>query len=459
VREGEDKRVRRLAFVALVVAAACGQTTKLPPGPSDTFYKPIGIGVYGGKLLVASSNADLRYDDPTGGTVIAVDPSADPAPLAGTINTRSFAGQLVVADPAVCPILNAAAGAITVVPVRGDDVVYRLRTRADGALACDGCETALSSTGWADAFTAGLACGPGIARAYVGYLRSSIGQAVFSQLDLTKDPSEPGFLQTAAVGLGVVQAYAYDAPRKRLYFTRSATAAAGALLWVELGGGCNFDPSRTGACFTDQANAPNGIELRGIVLSSSEAAPRRAYLTARIFDSAAAASSGVRVGDFDGLLIVADLVENLAGRTELHIVKELPIGYGAAEIVRLPARPGKRDVVAALAADDAVLWIYDDETGEAVQIGRDLVGAAPTGAPLVGHQPFGVAADPVAGAGNVARVYVASYEENFVTPIDVPLDDIRGACPVVKAGGTTADGTLTCAATPADVRRIGGGTR
>ena len=445
-------RVRRLAFVALVVAAACGESTKPPPGPSDTFYKPVGLGVYGGKLIVASSNADLRFDDPTGGSVIAVDPFADPASLKGTTNIRSFAGQLVVADPSVCPIQDPDAGAITVVPVRGDDVVYRIRTSADGALACNGCETPLSSAGWADAFTAGLACGPGVARAYVGYLRSSIGQAVFSQLDLTKDPSEPGFLQTAAVGFGSVSAYAYDAPRKRLYFTRTASGSAGTLAFVDLADDCNFDPARGGvACPTGQANAPNGIELRGIVLSTSEAAPRRAYMTARIFDSAAAASSGVRIGDFDGLLIVADLVESLAGRLELRIVNELPIGYGAAEIVRLPARPGKRDVVAALAADDAILWIYDDETGEAVQIGRDLVGAAPTGAPFVGHVPFGLAADPAARAGSVARVYVASYEESTVTPIDVPLDDIRGSCPVAIAGG--------CAATPADVRRIAGGSR
>ena len=200
--------MRRLAFVALVVAAACGESTKPPPGPSDTFYKPIGLAVYGGKLIVASSNADLRYDDPTGGTVIAVDPSASPASLKGTVNIRSFAGQVAIADPAVCPIANPDAGALAIVPVRGDDVVYRIRTTADGALVCNGCDTALSSTGWADAFTAGIACGPGIARAYVGYLRSSIGQAVFSQLDLTKGPGDPGFLQTASFGLGAVNARA-----------------------------------------------------------------------------------------------------------------------------------------------------------------------------------------------------------------------------------------------------------
>ena len=323
---------------------------------------------------------------------ISREPGAKDVLLWGTIPQDDPGGTqaIAIADPAVCPIANPDAGALAIVPVRGDDVVYRIRTTADGALACNGCDTALASTGWADAFTAGIACGPGIARAYVGYLRSSIGQAVFSQLDLTKGPGDPGFLQTASFGLGAVNAYAYDAPRKRLYFTRTATGAAGTLAFVDLANDCSFDPSRGGvACPGGQAVAPNGVELRGIVLSTSETTPRRAYMTARIFDSIAAASSGVRIGDFDGLLIVADLVENLFGRLELRIVNELPIGYGAAEIVLLPARAGKRDVVAALAADDAILWIYDDETGECW---------CPTPGPMGRAATSRVAVSPVASA-------------------------------------------------------------
>jgi hypothetical protein len=76
--------------------------------------------------------------------------------------------------------------------------------------------------------------------------------------------------------------------------------------------------------------------------------------------------------------------------------------------------------VAALAGDDGVVWIYDDETGARFAIGRDPT----TGAPRVGHSPFGLAVDPhVLPGTNSARVYVGSFQEHFVTAIDVPLDD------------------------------------
>lgn len=455
---------RIVMFVLALAAAGCSETVKLESGPLDAFYYPVGLGVravpaQASRLVVASSNADLRYDDATGGSLIAMN-VADPVTIAGAINLSSFAGELAIADPAdpLNPCAVAGAEAVVVVPVRGADLVYLARMAPDGSLSCDGCEVHVGDAARSDPFAVGLACGPGLARAYVGYLRTTL-EVGLTQIDLTAtDLAAPGAVQTASFQeLGQVRGMAYDASRKRLYLTRTVTGDATSLRWVDLTGGCSLDGSAGLVCRTGTTRAgavPRGLELRGIALSNVAAsgAPRRAYLTARIYDPVAAGNAGVRVGDFDGLLLVVDLAEDLAGRLDLRIVDEIPIGYGAADVRVLPPRAGKRDVVVALAADDGLLWIYDDDTGRRTSIARDPT----TGAPLVGHGPSGIAVDPVTRAGTtgeVARVFVASFRENFVTPIDVPLGAPEDACLVVPGSDHAAAGA--CIAPGAAPWRIG----
>jgi hypothetical protein len=91
-------------------------------------------------------------------------------------------------------------------------------------------------------------------------------------------------------------------------------------------------------------------------------------------------------------------------------------------------RPGNADVVAVLAVDEGELLIYDDETRSVHTFTRSDA----TGAPELGHQPYGLAWDP-ALVGTMARLYVGSFAESFVTPIDVPLD---APDQPVFAGGT-----------------------
>jgi hypothetical protein len=440
--------VRRLAIVlAAAAVAACNETSTTSPAPGDQFYQPTGIGVHAGKLLVASSNSDLRYDEDTGGTVIAVDPATSPAALVGSLNVQSFAGGMAIADPlAGCPIASPELGAMALVPVRGEDLLYRIRVGAGGALACDGCALPVAGSAFVDAFSVGVACGSGRARAFVGYLRTTNGASWLTQVDLAKDPSDPTAVQSRSLVLqnaqlvGQVRAFAHDAELQRLYFTRTVNAATTSLLWLDLADGCELVPPevadappacRLGATGVDVI--PRGLELRGIALSSSSVPHRRAYLTARIYDADAATAAGVRVGDYDGLLLVADLVEDLAGQLQLRFVRQIPIGYGASDVVRLPARAGRGDLVAALATDSGMLWLYDDDTGELLSVGRDALGH-----PQVGRVPFGLAADPV-DVGGVARLYVGSFQESTVTRIDVPLD--------VPSGWTIA-GRLTGGVTP-----------
>jgi hypothetical protein len=413
--------------LALALAAACGELSPVESGPTHSFYRPIGIGVYGGALLVASSNADLRYDGDTGGSVITVDPAPAPVggwvPWIGGLNIRSFAGELAVADPAVCPGIT---DALALVPVRGADLLYRVELGAGGAPTCDGCELSLRGHEFTDPFAVTVACGPGFARAYLGYLRSVGGRAWLTQIDLTQaDPTADGAVQHVARGLGQLRAFAFDAQRKRLYAAQTATSATTVIRWYDLAGDCRIDVEELdGGCRGGVAALPPGLEPHGLALANGD--PSRMYVAARIFDTRAAAVAGVRVGDMDGLLLVVNLVDDLAGQTHLQIEKQISIGYGVTALRVFPARtPPRRDAVAVLAAEDGVLWLYDDETDALVAIGRDARGEAATGHALVGAEPYGLAVDPIVRAGNV-RVYVGSYAESFVTPIDVPLDDIDG---------------------------------
>jgi hypothetical protein len=156
--------------------------------------------------------------------------------------------------------------------------------------------------------------------------------------------------------------------------------------------------------------------------------PARAYITARVYDQGAAALAGFRNTDYGGLILVVDLVDNAAGGVDVQLVSAVPIGIGAQEIRVLPRAPGwaptRRDVVAALTVDEGALYIYDDETG-ALQVFRQCstgqTCSPVTGAPLLGHEPYGLAVDP-AVTGATARLWVGSYADSFITPIDVKLD-------------------------------------
>ncbi len=421
--------MRRLVWCAVALALACGETAKTQPGPLDRIYRPTGLAVESGRLLVASSNADLLYDDETGGSVIALDPaSLDSVRVAGAVTVRSFAGDLAVArttsqdpaarDPEACG--TAVPGALALFATRGSNTLNTLRVASDGKLSCDRCGIPLSGT-FSDPFAVTVACGPGRASAFVGYLRSPDGGAWLTEYDLAT-----GALRSARVGAGPVRAFAYDAARDRLYLVGLATGVPTPLRWLELGG-CTFGlAAGAGGCSVGSASLatlPPGIELRSIALAHPfPGAPQRAFLTGRLYDTAAAATAGARTTDFGGRLLVVDLVDNAQGGVDVRPVGEpIDIGKGAQDVRVLPMRTGRRDVVAAVAIDDGVLTILDDDTGAWTQFRRSDGAPSATGAPVLGHQPFGIAVDPVV-TGAAARLYVGSYGENYVTPIDVPLD-------------------------------------
>jgi hypothetical protein len=415
--------VRRLVWLTLLAGAACSEISAVDAGPTSSFYRPTGMGVVAGKLVVASSNGDLLYDTSTGGSVISVDPAIDrgdgKAGLVDGFNIQSFAGEMAIADPAACPDMVAQfPQPLGILPVRGENLVYLLQVDGGGGVHCDGCDLVIGGTEHVDPYFAGIACGNGIARAFVAYLRSSTGAAWISQLDLTKPVSDPAFLQSSPYGTGNIRAFAYDAALRRVYFAVSGLGIGAELLWVDLGGGCLLGDPTAGACPTGFAQLPAGLEATGVALSTPDVAfaHRRAYVIARVVDSAISTTTTT-----DGVLLVADLVDDVTGITRLQIVDQIPVGAGPIKVAVLPrtaSRAGKRDVVAVLSADDGVVWLIDDETGVRTSIGRDA-----NGHPKVGGAPANLVVDPVV-QGTTAHLYVASFQESFVVQIEVPVDDI-----------------------------------
>ena len=469
----------RIAYCALALAlvAACGAEPTRPPAPLTGIRLPIGVAVLDHRLLVLSSNADLFYDVPDGGSLLTLDPTGDPVGLtsvvtiAGAMNVRTLGGELALAraDPRFAsPVPDAEAcgaaipGPLALFATRGSNTLNVLSVASDGALACVGCGMP-AAVGFGDPFAVKVACGNGKARAYVGYMTTPGSQTAVTELDLSSVPTF-GIRSALIPGSGPALGFAYDRDRDRLFIAPAANSSPSPLRWIDLAG-CTLDaPLGAGGCTTGSATLPTlptGVELHAIALANpgtpGNAAdpvartprgpndPIRAYITARLYDPAAAATAGFRNTDFGGLLIVVDLWDDGLGGVQPDVVWTVLIGHGAADVRVLPPQPGRGDVVVATSVDEGVLTVYDDDTRSVATFRLNQA----TGASILGHQPFGLAVDPgtfdpgIAGA--VARVWVASFGDSFVTPIDVPLaapDDpyFAGTCAPSCSGPTVIAG-------------------
>jgi hypothetical protein len=449
----------KVACCALALAVACGKEAELGPAPLGPIRLPTGLAVDAqGRLIVASSNADLLYAESTGGTVTvlnAVDPtllSTSSIHLASVVPVRSFAGDLAFArtEPWGAPVPDAeACGSASDLPIpidfplavfgtRGSNtlnVLFENPTTGQVSCTAPGACSIPVGTGYADPLPVTIACGGGRARAFVGYLTSAGLAAWVGELDL-----ETLTLQNFWVGNGPIRGFAYDRDRDRLYMVGLATGTPTPLRWIDLGNCTPGAAPGAGGCRIGSATFPTlppGLELRSIAfahsatpgLARAAGLPLRAYLTARIYDPISAATAGGRTTEFGSLLIVADLVEDAMGGVTPQVVASFPLGLGAQDVRVLPRAPGwatsRRDVVAALTVTDGALWIYDDEGGAPPAAFRQCStpeACSPvTGAPILGHEPYGLAIDP-AVAGATARLWVGSFADSFVTPIDVTLD-------------------------------------
>ncbi|HET9553298.1 MAG TPA: hypothetical protein VFP50_10050 [Anaeromyxobacteraceae bacterium] len=455
--------LRRASVVLLLLAAACSEPASVRPPPRDAFAFPSGLAlasstkVAGGQaLLVASANADLRWGPKYGGTLISVDP--DPytpaggvahgslgAPdglldVLGSAEIGSYAGPVTVADAASCPGLASPAvmvasrftGRLHRFPLQGD---ASLGTCADGA-----CEVLLDKD-LGDPYAVAVACRPdGVRRsAYVSYLRAPVigafaaGTAWLSELDLD-DPTRP--IRTFALAAGPISDMAYDESFDRLYAVGRFVNQSAPLFILDL------QPCRVGAdsCLTpgvhvlDLFTQVRGAELQAVALSNPSAGPRRAYVSARLYDADLARSLGGRpTTDIGGVLLVLDLSEDASGAPRVLIDQVVDIGLGAGQVRVLPPRPGGlRDLVVVSSSTAGTVTVYDDATGAVAAV----VAVDPrTGAPLAGREPFGLAVQDRTAVDGSARVFVAAYDLSTVSAVDVPL-----ATPALARLLTESDG-------------------
>jgi len=476
----------RRSALFLLALAACSEPTLARLTPTDRFAYPAAVAVTarqggGTALLVASGNYDLNYDGPDGGTVLSVDPSlAVPDGLGGYTggsagqpggalvklgagaHVGSFASQMVVVDATTCPGTGTTARPPeALLTTRFADQVWHLPLDLDGHLGeCQGGGCVFDIEKHIhDPFGVVLACRADQLRrsAFVAYLRTSdvnnaglVGWLAEVDLD---HPAAPA--RTIPLGNAGFSGLAYDDRTDRLFVLGEPALAAP--IWV-----IDLTPCQIGAAtcptpdltFTDLTAQQPGLDLQSIALSrrlpdpadpGRELLPRRAYVSARVYDPSLAALLGGRPSaDVGAVLLVLDLEEDPTGRISFKVLRRVPIGMGPSRVQLLPqpaTAPGavpRRDVVVVSSATEGVVTVYDDEVGQVVRV---IPLDAFTGAPEAGRSPFGLAAELLPGAPAVARVYAAAVQQAAVGIIDVPLDapglahTLRNDAGLVRIGG------------------------
>jgi hypothetical protein len=431
--------MRRLFALPLLLAASCSEKVEDRAPPLDSFYYPVGVALApsttaagGQALLVSSSDVDLRYGPTLGSTLISIDtvasfgPTTAPPPLEvlGALRVDSYAGPVTVANGVTCP---GYAGSEALLASRGQHRLWRVPLGADASLgACDGgsCAVALDPL-LLDPFGVTLACRTDGKRrsAFIAYMASppldgyGAGTAWISELDL-EDSTRP--LRTQPLFNGPISDVVFDQTTDRLYAVGRYAGQVAPLFVIDLLACRPGDPGCTDPGFhaLDLYQQQRGAELRSLDLSNPvPGQPRRAYVSAVLYDADLATASGVRPAyDVGGVVMVLDLVENVVGAPDYRLVRVLDAGLGAGQIRVLPARAGKRDLVVWTNSSAGTVTVYDDEVGA---VARVLTYDPDTGAPLAGREPFGLA---VADAGTSATVYLAAFGSSTVSVLDVPLD-------------------------------------
>ncbi len=431
---------KKIALLALGLAAACGEHAISSPPPHDRFFFPTGMAVRHlpdgrTQLLVVSSNFDLRYDT---GTLLSVDPDASGDALQGDtslavlgtadrpgwIPVDSFGGELKVAEWAACPPLGEN---LAITTSRQAVEAYFVSLGDDGSLTCgDGCRLPLNQ-GYADPYGVVVACSSFYPRAsaFFTYLRGPQNEGLVSEVPLATDAN--GVLLTPGstgqrtrndfdLGVGDVHSGAFDPVTARLFLTPNNTVGADPLRWLELTVPRLYSPAFPVQSY-DLYAAVRGSIGRGIALSTDGT---RAYLTLVLYDSLEASRSGSIFVQGSALAIL-DIRPDPTGITIPQVLDVLPLESGAAE-VQVIARPGRRDLLAITSSDAGSLVLYDDDVGQVVKtFGTD----AATGLPVLGRQPFGVALeehpDPsrcTRGAPCV-RLFVGSFEQGTVGVVEL----------------------------------------
>ncbi len=451
--------MRRTAWLLLLLSVACGENLSHTPPPMDHFFFPLGLAltpvaggnaVAGGNqaLLVVSANFDLRYDKEQGATLLSVDPRRyDEASGTGSLGRPggalvklgsgaqlgSYAGPITLADATSCPGL--AAGPRGFVASRYTRKLYQFPVGADGSIApCTGAFCTIDlDLDLMDPAAVETACRADGKRQslFVGYLRSpplgsyGSGTAWLSEFDMGSLASPP---RTFPLAPGPVSAMAFDALTDRLYAVGRFAGLIAPLFILELPPCSSVDKDKD-TCpkpnlqTVDLYSALTGAELVGIALSNPQPGrPRRAYISAAVYDEGYAAAIRARpTFDVGGAILVVDLEEDVVGQPAARVRSVVPIGLGAGAVRVLPVRPGLADLVVVPSSEEGSIQLYDDEVGAVIRV---VTTDADSGAPEAGRIPSAIV---VEDRGAEALVYVASFKDGTLSVLRVPMADPTSA--------------------------------
>lgn len=446
------------AALALFLTLGCAKDGERPEAPLDRLHFPAWLATttaegFADTLLVVNLDQNLAF---TGGSVVSVN-TAVAAPPEGGLPLPSMAGQLLAVDKARATAEGCTAGddfqAFALVAGRTEDRLFRFPLA--GALADQRLGVIdLGISGASRPFGLGLTCAQdGKMRVWASYQRGRQGNGYVARVDMSTTP--PGVV-AVNVGKGAPRSFAYDRDRDRLYVSAKESAGHAHVRWITVGEGCvkadnGVQDEREGGCHVDPgfdlSATLAGAEPNEIALSTGTAPCtagiyagradcRRMYISTRMYDADLERALRERPsGDVGGKLVVLELPESSTlGGPDPQWIHSPDIGVGAGAMAVIP-RPGRPDLVVVAAIEDDLVWIYDDEVGALVKVfGRD----PRTGVPVLGHAPAGLATRAL--SGGIVRVFVSSYQDDWVSAIDVDTNAPASAY-VVRAGPDPKDVT------------------
>jgi hypothetical protein len=437
---------------AIALLLACAKAGEQPPPPLDRLHFPAWLATWEDQLLVVSLDQDLAH---SAGTLVAFDDRDTAGVLRGGMEVPNVAGKILVPTAAEKAACSAGFGAwvpedFALVAGRTEDVLLVPALAAGAGPTCGaGCRVKLHPFSATFPFGVGFTCSAdGTPRAWVAFQDGRLQTGYLAQVDL--GGAAPSVVEVN-LGAGPPRSFAYDAARDRLYITSKEHGLKAPIKWIDVGQGCKaFDADdgvqdeSKGGCHVsngfDLSQQLRGAEPNDIQLSSREwpctsggysGSCRRAYVSVRIYDADAASYLGARPStDVGGLLAVLELPEGGLGRPDPQWIGAYEIGVTAGSVLVIP-RPGRPDLVAVTALEDDLLWIYDDEVGAMVKV----FGRSATGVPPLGHELSGLASRDM--GGGVVRVFVSAFDDDWVSAVDVPLDDPASAAVVLDGTGKT----------------------
>ncbi len=435
---------------AIALLLACAKAGEQPSPPLDRLHYPAWLATWEDQLLVVNLDQNLAY---SAGTLVAFDDSDTAGVLRGGLPVPNVAGKILVPsdeEKGACAFGAWVPDDFALVGGRTEDVLLMPALASGAGPACgDGCRIDLDPFSATYPFGVGFTCSAdGTPRAWVGFQEGRDGTGYLAQVDLSK--AEPEVVQVN-LGAGTPRSFAYDAARDRLYVTGKEHNLSAPIKWIDVGDGClEFDEDdgvqdeSRGGCHVssgfDLSQRLRGAEPNEIKLSTQEwpctsggysGTCRRAYVSVRVYDADVATYLGTRPSsDVGGMLVVLELPESGLGRPDPQWIGAWEIGVTAGSVLVLP-REGRPDLVAVAAVEDDLLWLYDDEVGAMVKV----FGRSATGVPPLGHELSGLASRDM--GGGVVRVFVSAFEDDWVSAVDVPLDDPASAALVLDGSGAT----------------------